>query len=80
LIEVGLITARFLHFAAVMTLFRLALFPLYSYPANGNPPLARLRRWLCTSLWCAALLALASALAWGWFTIAAMTGTMTAAG
>jgi putative copper resistance protein D len=78
LIEAGLITARFLHFAAVMALFGLALFPLYSYPASGNPPLARLSRWLHTSLWCSAFLALASALAWGWLVIAAMTGTMTA--
>jgi len=78
LIEAGLITARFLHFAAVMALFGLALFPLYSYPASGNPPLARLSRWLHTALWCAAFLALASALAWGWLVIAAMTGTMTA--
>jgi len=80
LIEAGLITARFLHFAAVMALFGLALFPHYSYPASGNPPLARLSHWLRASLWCAAFLALASALAWGWFSIAAMTGTMTAAG
>jgi copper resistance protein D len=80
LIEAGLITARFLHFAAVMALFGLALFPLYSYPANGNPPLARLSRWLRTSLWCAAFLALASALAWGWLAVAAMTGIMTATG
>ena len=80
MIEAGLITARFLHFSAVMALFGLALFPLYSYPASGNPPLARLSRWQRTSLWCAAFLALASALAWGWLTIAAMTGTMTAAG
>ena len=76
MIEAGLIFARFLHFAAVMALFGLALFPLYS----GNPPLARLSRWLCASLWCSALLALASALAWGWFTIAAMTGDMMGAG
>src|SRR5262245_30822424 len=59
-----------------MALFGLALFPLYS----GNPPLARLSRWLCASLWCSALLALASAMAWGWFTIAAMTGNMMGAG
>lgn len=79
MIEAGLITARFLHFAAVMGLFGLALFPLYSYPASGNPPLARLSRWLRTSLWCLAFLALVSALAWGWFAIAAMTETMTGA-
>src|SRR5262245_7085832 len=78
--EAGLITARFLHFAAVMGLFGLALFPFYSNPASNNPPLARLNRWLGTSLWCSALLALVSALAWGWFAVAAMTGTMTGAG
>jgi putative copper resistance protein D len=76
LIEAGLISARFLHFAAVMALFGLALFPLYSYRAGGNPPLTRLSRWLRTLQSSAALLALASALAWGWFAIAAMTGTM----
>jgi putative copper resistance protein D len=80
LTEAGLITARFLHFSAVMALFGLALFPLYSYRASGNPPFARLSRWLRTSLWCAAFLALASALGWGWFAIAIMTGNMTAAG
>src|SRR5262245_4818645 len=63
-----------------MGLFGLALFPLYSYPASDNPPLARLSRWLRTSLSCAALLALASALAWGWFAIAAMTGTLWGSG
>jgi len=31
--ETGLIAARFFQFAAVMALFGLALFPLYSYPA-----------------------------------------------
>jgi len=30
--EAGLIAARFLHFAMVMTLFGLALFPVYGYP------------------------------------------------
>jgi putative copper resistance protein D len=79
LIEAGLIAARFLHFAAVMALFGLALFPLYGYPASGNPPLARVNRWLRKSLWCAAFLALASGLAWGWFAIAAMNGSITAA-
>src|SRR5262245_11467210 len=63
-----------------MGLFGLGLFPLYSYPASGHPPLARLSRWLRTSIWCLAFLALASALAWGWFTIVAMTGTMPVAG
>src|SRR5262245_17876792 len=63
-----------------MALFGLALFPLYSYPARGNAPLAQLSRWLRASIWCLAFLALASALAWGWFTIVAMTGAMPAVG
>src|SRR5215813_7559185 len=60
--------------------FQAVPLPPLQLSRKRQSPFARLRRWLCTSLWCAALLALASALAWGWFTIAAMTGTMTAAG
>jgi putative copper export protein len=61
LIEAGLITARFLHFAMVMALFGLALFPLYGNCARvGEPP--QLTRWLRVSLRCAALLALLSAM------------------
>jgi len=79
LIEAGLITARCLHFAAAMALFGLALFPLYSYRARAGAPPAQLSRWLRVSLWRAALLALVSGLGWGWFTIAGMTGTVSAA-
>jgi copper resistance protein D len=78
LIETGLITARFLHFAAVMALFGLALFPLYSWPSRTSGPLA-ITRWLRTSMWCAAWLGLLSGIAWGGFAIAGMTGTITAA-
>jgi putative copper resistance protein D len=78
LIEAGLIAARFLNFATVMALFGLALFPLYGYSALvGEPP--QLRRWLRVSPRCAALLALLSGLAWGWFLIANMTGALSSA-
>src|SRR5262249_54574072 len=76
LIEAGLIAARFLHFGAAMALFGLALFPVYGCPSGSGAPSALVRRWLLTSVRCAALLGLLSALAWAWFTIAGMTGTM----
>jgi copper resistance protein D len=78
LIDAGLITARFLHLAAVMALFGLALFPLYTWQSRASrPPGAT--HWLHSSIWWAAWLGLLSALAWGWFAIAGMTGTITAA-
>jgi len=79
LIEVGLITARFLHLAAVMALFGLALFPLYDRPFPSDAPSARVIRLQRTSTFCAALLGLVSAIAWGWLAIAGMTGAMMAA-
>jgi putative copper resistance protein D len=75
-IETGLVAARFFHFAAVMVLFGLALFPLYSFPSRVGEPPARLIRWLHLSLRSAASLALVSALAWGFFTVANMAGAM----
>ena len=77
--EAGLIAARFLHFATVMALFGLALFPLYSYPSRAGELPARLSRWLSVSLRLAALLAVVSALAWGLLTVANMAGTLRAA-
>jgi putative copper resistance protein D len=76
LTEVGLITARFMHFAAVMALFGLALFPLYAHrPSAGGSRAV----WLDAWLWGAALLGLLSALGWGWFTIVDMVGSPSAA-
>jgi len=74
--EAGLIAARFLHLATVMILFGLALFPLYSYPSRVGELPAELGRWLGMSLRLVALLALASALAWGLLAIANMAGTL----
>ena len=79
MIEAGLITAHFLHIAAVMALFGLALFPLYSLPSRTSVWSAGVGRFLRASMRCAALLGLLSALGWGWFTVAGMTGTMMAA-
>ena len=77
--ETGLIAARFLHFAAVMALFGLAVFPLYSYPSRAGELPVRLGQWLSTSLRLAVLLAIASALAWGLLTVANMAGAISAA-
>jgi len=74
LIEAGLVAARSLHFAAVLALFGLALFPLYSYPGREPPP--RLGHWLRNAMCWAATLALLSNLAWGLFTVANMVGAL----
>jgi copper resistance protein D len=72
--EAALIAARFLHFASVLVLFGLALFPLYTYPDRvGSTPLCL---WLRLRLRLAALLALLSGIAWALFTIAKMTGSL----
>src|SRR5215467_1544405 len=62
-----------------MTLFGLALFPVYNRPSDADAPLARVIRLQRTLIFCTALLGLVSAFAWGWFAIAGMTGAMMAA-
>ena len=79
MIEAGLVAARFLHFAAVTALFGLALFPLYNRPSRTSVPPVEVTRWLRASIRGATVLGLLSALAWAWFAIAGMTGTMMAA-
>ena len=49
MIEAGLIAARFLHVAAAMALFGLALFPFYSLPSRTNAWPAGVGRWLRAS-------------------------------
>ena len=61
-----------------MALFGLALFPVYTQPSHANAPAVRVNRLRRTSIFCAALLGLVSAIAWGWFAIAGMTGAMMA--
>jgi putative copper resistance protein D len=79
MIEAGLVASRFLHFATVMALFGLALFPLYAYPSRVGKAPARLSRWLRVMLRMATPLALLSGIAWGLFTVANMTGALSAA-
>src|SRR5438128_9288555 len=77
--DAGLITARFLHFASVLVLFGLAVFPLYTYPSRGGAPPARFGRWLRSSVRRAALVALASGIAWAYLTVASMSGSLAGA-
>jgi copper resistance protein D len=77
--EAALIAARFLHFASVLAVFGLAVFPLYTYPSSGGPPPARLTRWLRLRLRLSAVLALLSGISWAYLTVANMTGSLTGA-
>ena len=79
MLEVGLIASRFLHYATVMVLFGVALFPLYTYASRVGDPPARLQHWLHRVLPIAGLLALLSGLAWGYFTVANMAGSLSSA-
>jgi copper resistance protein D len=76
MIDVGLIVARFLHYAAVTTLAGASFFPLYTYPrGRGCQPIA-LTRWLQTVLFIAANVALLSGILWFIFAVANMSGTL----
>lgn len=71
MIEVGLVTARFLHYAATTMLAGLSLFPLYAYAGAEPEVFGRWRqRWL---LW-TALAALVSVVCWFAFAAANMSG------
>ena len=71
----GLVCSRFLHYAALMALFGVSLFPLYAYPSRVGDPPARLDRCLQLTLTTAAFVALLSGVFWLLCTVAAMTGT-----
>lgn len=71
MIELGLILARFVHYAATTTLAGASFFPLYT----GAEPEA-LSRWRRTLLVGAAVIALLSGLAWFGFAVANMSGAM----
>jgi copper resistance protein D len=78
LIETGLVSARFVHLAATIAIFGVALFPFYGdSPLVGTP--SRIYHWRRVSLWVTSLLALVSGVAWGFFTLATMVGTLRAA-
>jgi len=73
MVEVGLILARLLHYAATTTLAGLSLFPLYAYAGAEPEDLGRWRRRLL--LW-TAVAALLSDLLWFVFSAANMSGSL----
>jgi putative copper resistance protein D len=79
MVEAGLVSSRFLHYAALVALFGVSLFPLYAYPGRVGDPPARLDRWLKRMLTTAAFVALLSGVSWLLCTVANMTGTLNGA-
>ena len=73
MIELGLILARFVHYAATTVLAGASFFPLYAYGGAEPETLAQRRKKLLVS---AAVLALLSGLAWSAFAVANMSGAM----
>ena len=73
MIDLGLIVARFLHYAACTTLAGAALFPFYAYA--GDEPQA-IGRWRKRLLFWSAILALIGGVAWFVFTVANMSGAL----
>jgi putative copper resistance protein D len=75
MLEAGLIASRFLHYAAVMALFGVSLFPLYAYADRQRQWSTRLDSVLHAIVFGAAIAALLSGILWLAFTTAMMTGT-----
>lgn len=73
MVEIGLLLARFLHYAAATSLAGLSLFPLYAYAGAEPGALARWRRMLVLR---AAIVALLSGLGWFAFAVANMGGSL----
>ena len=73
MIDLGLVVARFLHYAAVTTLAGVSFFPLYAYAATESKELFRWRQGV---LLAAAVAALLSGLLWFVFSVANMSGTL----
>ncbi len=79
MLDAGLVAARCVHYLAVMALFGLALFPIYTYPSSAGRPPALLCRWLRFMTLAAVGVALLSAIAWGAMTVAIMAGSLNGA-
>ncbi len=79
MLEAGLVLSRFLHYAAVLTLFGVSLFPLYTYPGRAGDLPARVDRWLHLAVPSAAFAALLSGFFWYTCAVAGMTGTVSGA-
>jgi copper resistance protein D len=73
MIDLGLIVARLLHYAAVTTLAGVSFFPQYAY-SDAEPIV--LRRWRQGVLLAAAIAALLGAVLWFVFSVANMSGTL----
>lgn len=73
MIDLGLVVARLLHYAAVTTLAGVSFFPLYAYAAAEPKPLFRRRQAVLLS---AAIGALIGGLLWFIFSVANMSGTL----
>jgi putative copper resistance protein D len=73
MIDLGLVVARFLHYAAVTTLAGVSFFPLYAYAFAEPKELSRRRH---AVLLAAAIGALVSGLLWFVFAVANMSGTL----
>src|SRR6266545_8048307 len=71
MIDLGLVVARLLHYAAVATLAGASFFPLYAYA--GTEPIA-LFRWRQRVLLAAAIAALLGGVLWFVFSVANMSG------
>jgi putative copper resistance protein D len=73
MIDLGLVVARLLHYAAVATLAGVSFFPLYAY-VDAEPIV--LFRWRLGVLFVAAIAALLSGVLWFVFSVANMSGTL----
>src|ERR1700730_18588153 len=76
MLETGLISARFLHFTALLVLFGASFYPLYVYPNSACGPPMQLVRWLHWVLFTVTILGLSSGILWFMFTAANMVGAV----
>jgi copper resistance protein D len=76
MLDAGLILSRFLHYCALLALFGVSLFPLYTYRRHSEP--LQFARWRWTVLLTGAIVALLSGALWLMVTVANMTGALTA--
>ena len=76
MLEGGIVLSRFLHYAAVLTLFGISLFPLYTYPGRATGPPARVNSRLQLAVLSAAFAALLSGCFWFTCVVANMAGTL----
>jgi putative copper resistance protein D len=72
MIDLGLVVARLLHYAAVTTLAGVSFFPLYAYTATEPKQLFRRRQAVIFST---AIAALISGMLWFGCSVANMSGT-----